>query len=145
MLVTCQNCGVQFAFEASKCISCGVHYQVGPQDFEEVVAPRVADWLKAKNSKEHIRSRLIDEYGVSDTDTQEILRMATARVRAGNREHGGKIAAGGCLLMFGAAVLLVVTGGLVFGYGAGGVGLAMLLVGLLKRVTGWNITGHDDD
>ena len=48
------------------------------------------------------------------------------------------------LLLIGALVYLF-TAGFVMASGCLAVGGAMLALGLLKAVTGWNITGHDDD
>ena len=145
MLVNCQKCGVQFAFELRNCLSCGERYQIQPKDYETVVAPRVADWMKAKNSKDQIRDLLRDTFAIAETDIDEIERLARLRVRESHREHGGKIAGSGCILTFISAAIFLVSGGIFFAWGAAAVGIAMVVGGTLMRLTGWNLAGNLED
>ena len=143
MLVQCQACGVQFPFGKDRCISCGERYRSRPEDYEPAVVPRVVNWLLSRMTEQSVRCELIKQFDIPPTDAEEILRLARATIRTRNREHGGKVAISGLALIVVSAVIFALTGGIVFAIGAAFLGLAMLVFGLFKRITGWNITGHD--
>lgn len=103
----------------------------------------MADWIKQKKTDHEIREELIRTYGIPGTDTDEIIRLARSRVKDGYREYGGKIAASGCLVTLGSGVLFVLSGGLFFAYGAAAIGIAMLVGGILMRITGLNLAGKE--
>lgn len=132
---------MQFSFGTGKCLSCGMPHRLQPAEYEDGVVPRVAEWIKNKRTEDEIKQDLIQTFGIPGTDTDEIFRLAKARVRKGYREYGGKIAASGLLVTLASVFLLALSSRVFVVFAA--TGIAMLIGGMLMRVTGWNLAGEE--
>ena len=145
MLVQCTGCGISYEHSLRRCVACGASYVPGNEERLRLCAADAQKWLESGAKRSQVRARLIWEQRLSEEEADGVVAAARRELRRQARQHGRYVAGSGMVLLLVGAFIYVFTGGFVIASGCLAVGGAMLALGLLKAVTGWNITGHDDD
>jgi hypothetical protein len=145
MLVACNHCGISFDHALGRCVACGSEYVPTTEEKLALLTADVEDWLRSGAGRTQVFDCLTGEYDLSEQDAQTVVSAARQALRRDSRRHGQYIAGSGVVLLIVALLVYLFTGGLVVATGCLIVGGAMLVLGLLKAATGWNLTGRDDE
>lgn len=145
MLVTCSQCGVGYDHTLGRCVACGTAYAPSKDERIAILTADTEERLRKRAKRADVFQRLVSEQGVSETEAQAIIEAARATLREQARQQGGYLVVSGIVLLVIAAAVNVLTLGFRIVIGCLALGGAMLVIGALKVVTGWNITGHDEE
>ena len=144
MLVQCRNCGVSYAASIGRCVVCGAEYVPTREELLASATVDAQNKLRSGARRPALREYLSD-YGLSDQEIDSVLIQARRRLREESRQQGRHIAASGITLLFAAAGVFIFSGGFLMATGFLALGGIMVGIGTIKSLTGWNITGHDDE
>lgn len=145
MLVQCGSCGVSFDHSMGRCIACGSEYVPTRDELLEQMRVRAVNLLESGAKCGDAVRDIEESAGLSHVESQEVVRDAVGRLRTRSRQQGRHIAASGIVLLAIALGVYVLFQGLVIATGCIALGGVMVLIGVLKAATGWNLTGHDDN
>ena len=146
MLVTCGKCGVGFDHKMGRCTACGTDLNVTGEDRIVLLAEEAAIRLRSGIRRDAVRASLTGEHGLADLEAEEVMKRAGATLKHEARSHGRHVVVSGFILLAVAAVVYVIPFpfGRLIAVGSLALGSAMIVLGEIKVMTGWNITGRDD-
>ena len=145
MLIQCKNCNVSFDDQFGKCIACGSKIRLSPEEEFQQCIVLAKQWLGQRKKTKDIFSELAFHTPLPSEKIREAIQTAKEQRRIASRNHGLQIAGTGLLLMLASLGLWIISFGIKLELKLLAVGAVFFIAGLLKVLTGWNITGHDED
>jgi len=144
MLVKCQNCGVSFDHKMGRCAVCKTVVAASGEERVAMLTEEATNWRRNGYGVAFVRDRLAREHNLTNLDLDDVMRRSNAVLRNQSRAHGRHIVVSGMVLLLIAGATYVFTRGFIVASGCLTLGLAMIVLGEIKIITGWNITGRDD-
>jgi hypothetical protein len=141
-MVTCHQCGVQYAPSFGRCIACGADYRPTADEEQSILIDQALSDLVEGRRLRDIQRWLILEQKLPEARSDEIAAVALKLYRAKMRRRGNQMAGGGCGLLVLGLIVMAVSTGIVLWVGALSIGFALFVTGLLMSWTGRNLAGR---
>ena len=150
MLVRCPSCGVSVDHKLRRCSLCKADLELAGDQLVASLVEDAEQWVREGMRLSGVRRQLLLVPKLTEQQVEDILQRIRATGKRDSRAQGRRLLLLGSVLVLVslliAAITFAITNGKVSVWAIGMllVGLAMVTLGQLKVVTGWNLTGHDD-
>jgi hypothetical protein len=150
VLVRCQSCGVTLDHKLRRCPLCKADLVLADEQLVDSLVEDAQQWQRRGIRSSQIREQLLSVTNLSESQVDEVLKRVRVTRKRDSRAQGRQLLFSGGVLVLVSLLIAFVS----FAMSGGGVslwpisalvfGVAMMALGQIKLLTGWNVTGNDE-